>query len=87
MCPLRCRSAQLLIAAAILPLAALAGCAADARHLATASVPNAPVVQPVVQPALPHALRALLIGDSSLSDDEAEMVVARATAAHEMSRP
>ena len=87
MCPLRCRSAQLLIAAAILPLAALAGCAADARQLSTASVPNAPVTQRGAQPALPTALRAILIGDGGLSDDDAEMVIARATAAHEMSRP
>ena len=84
MCPLRFRSAQLLIAAAILPLAALAGCAADARHLATASVVSR---IPAAQPPLANPLEAFLIGGGGLSEDEAELVIARATAAHEMSRP
>ena len=82
MCPLRCRSAQLLIAAVLLPLAALAGCAADARHLQTASISHGPAA-----PAQSNPLQAILIGNVALSDDEAEAIIAHATAAHEMARP
>ncbi len=83
MCPLRCRSAQLLLVAAILPLAALAGCAADASRMPTGSVPgSAPGRQ-----LLPNPLRAILAADGALSDHEAEMVIAQATAQHEMRKP
>jgi hypothetical protein len=84
MCPLRCRSAQLLVVAAILPLAALAGCAADARQMPTASVGAR---APAVGSAPLNPLYVALVGNSSLSDDEAERVIARATAEHEMRRP
>src|SRR5262249_34991162 len=91
MCSLRCRSAQLLLVAALLPLAALAGCAANSRPMATASVPPPhplALAPPAATPApLANPLRALLVSDDGLSEDEAEAVVARATAAHEMSRP
>ena len=82
MCPLRCRSAQCLFVAALLPLAMLAGCAADARQLPTASISHGPAA-----PAQSNPLQAILIGDIALSDDEAEAIIAHATAAHEMARP
>ena len=83
MCPLRRRSAQLLFVAVILPLAALAGCAADASRMPTGTVPGSAASRPL----LPNPLRAILVADGTLSDDEAEMVVAQAIAQHEMRRP
>ncbi len=83
MCPLRCRSAQCLFVAALLPLAMLAGCAADARQMPTASISNGPAASP----APPNPLQAILIRNVALSDDQAEAIIAHATAAHEMARP
>jgi hypothetical protein len=83
MCPLRCRSAQLLFVAAILPLAALAGCAADASRMPTGAVPGSAASRPL----LPNPLRAILAADGALSDHEAEVVIAQAIAQHEMHRP
>ena len=86
MCPLRRRSAQLLIVASMLPLAAFGGCAMDAARISTGSagaVPHAAAAKDL----LPHPLRAILLGDGSLSENEAEMVIAQATAQHEMRRP
>jgi hypothetical protein len=80
MCPLRCRSAQLLFVAAILPLAALPGCAADASRLLTGSVLGA-------GPSIPSPLRAVVAADGAHPDHEAEMVIAQAIAQHEMRRP
>jgi hypothetical protein len=83
MCPLRCRSAQLLFVAVILPLAALAGCAADASRMPTGTVPGAAAGKAL----FPNPLRAILAADGALSDDEAETVVAQAIVQHEMRRP
>ena len=83
MCPLRRRSAQLLVVAWVLPLAAIAGCAADPVRMPTGSIAHG-----AAAPApLPNPLRAILVGNGALSEAEAEAVIARATAAHEMYRP
>jgi hypothetical protein len=84
MCPLRRCSAQLLFVAAVLSLAALAGCATDGRNMPTASVVSR---APQPEPAPPNPLFPALADNGSLSDDQAEKVIALAIAEHEMRRP
>jgi hypothetical protein len=71
----------LLFVASILPLAALAWCAADASRMPTGSVWGAG------SPSIPSPLRAILAPDGPQADHQAEMVIAQAIAQHEMRRP
>jgi hypothetical protein len=75
MCRLRAGSAWVALAASVLSLAALAGCATTgANLLPSASAPEDPAPFGRVQ-------------ITALSDSEAEAVVAQAIAEHEMRRP
>jgi hypothetical protein len=68
-----------LLLVAVLPIAALAGCAADASRMRTGSVAGAQ--------SMPDPLRAIVPAGGPQSEHEAEMVIAQAIAQHEMRRP